>query len=149
MPTPSSTSVTSTSASQPSPLKVAGLLAGAVVASCLANTLVAVIALAAGASDNFQPLQPGAYISFTVLGVLIGAAGWALVRRRPNASRLLSILVPVVVVVSFVPDLAMLVSDYTPDADATGVVALLLMHVVVAVISVLVYRRALPVHYRD
>ncbi|WP_172639488.1 hypothetical protein [Streptomyces tailanensis] len=48
------------------------------------------------------------------------------------------------VVVSFIPDLAMLVSDYTPHADAVGVVALLVMHVVVAVAAVFTFRTILP-----
>ncbi|MEU0846167.1 DUF6069 family protein [Streptomyces sp. NPDC005962] len=119
------------------------------MASSIVNAVIAATALAAGASDNFQPLQPGAYISFTILGVLVGAAGWALIRRRAGARRLLKTLVPVVVVISFVPDLAMLVSDFKPHADATGVIALLLMHIAVAAISVFAYQRALPVSDRD
>jgi hypothetical protein len=78
--------------------------------------------------------------------VLLGVAGWALVRRTAkDPQKLLNWLVPVVVLVSFVPDLAMLASDYTPHANGVGVVALLAMHVAVAVIAVAGYRRALPV----
>ncbi|MFP8903346.1 hypothetical protein [Streptomyces atacamensis] len=45
------------------------------MAASIADAVIAAAALAAGASDDFRPLQPGAYASFTVLGVLIGAAG--------------------------------------------------------------------------
>lgn len=149
MPTASPATAADLATPRPAPLKVAGLLLGALVASNVVNAVIAAIALAAGASDGFQPLQPGAYIFFTVVGVLIGAVGWALVRRRAGARRLLRTLVPVVVIVSFVPDLAMLVSDYQPGADVTGVVALLLMHVAVAAIAVPAYQRALPLSVVD
>ncbi|MFK4598402.1 DUF6069 family protein [Streptomyces pristinaespiralis] len=124
-----------------------GWLIGGIVAASIANALIALIALAAGASDAFQPLQPGAYVSFTVLGVLIGAAGWAVVRRRSADPRaLLARLVPAVVIVSLVPDLAMFVSDYKPHADAAGIIALMLMHVAVAAVAVAAYHRALPLN---
>ncbi|MFF9691337.1 DUF6069 family protein [Streptomyces sp. NPDC014623] len=149
MPTQSPSPAAHPSAARPAPLKIVGLLAGAIVASCITNAIIAALALAAGASDDFQPLQPVAYITFTLLGVLIGAAGWALIRRRADAHKRLRILVPVVVLLSFIPDLAMLVSDYNPHADATGVIALLLMHVAVAAFSVFAFQRALPVSGRD
>ncbi|WP_258308939.1 DUF6069 family protein [Streptomyces sp. NWU339] len=144
MPTPSPTAATSPAAPRTPPLQVTGLLLAALVAASLVNALIAALALAAGASDDFMPLQPGAYIVFTIAGVLIGAGGWAVIRRRAGAQKLLRTLVPVVVIVSFIPDLAMLVSDYQPGADVTGVVALLLMHVAVAAIAVPSYQRALP-----
>src|SRR3954469_24546434 len=88
----------------------AGLVAAAVVAVAL-NALVALIARAAGASDDFTPLQFPTYTAFTVVGVLVGAAGWALLRSRARRPRsVLRILVPAVVVVSLVPDVLVGVS---------------------------------------
>ncbi|MFF5254606.1 DUF6069 family protein [Streptomyces leeuwenhoekii] len=126
---------------------VAGWLIAGIVAGSVLNEIIALIARAAGASEDFQPLQPGAFVSFTVIGVLVGAAGWAVVRRRSADPRaLLSWLVPTVVIVSLVPDLLMFVSDYKPHADAAGIIALMAMHVAVAAAAVFAYQRALPLN---
>ncbi|MHA6763795.1 DUF6069 family protein [Streptacidiphilus sp. PAMC 29251] len=123
-----------------------GLLLAAVVVASLVNTAIAAIARAAGASSDFKPLQASAFVAFTLFGILIGAAGWALVRRRAqDPQALLRRLVPTVLVISFVPDLAMLVSDYSPHSSTAGVIGLLFMHVAVAAIAVTTYRRVLPV----
>ncbi|MFI1355312.1 DUF6069 family protein [Streptomyces sp. NPDC020898] len=122
------------------PLVVAGGVLAAVLLSSLANALIAVLAHAVGAPEDFQPLEPSAYVPLTTLGVLAGSAGWALVRRfSPDPERLLGRLVPSVVVLSFVPDFFQF-----GKGEVTGVVALLLMHVVVAVIAVPTYRRVMP-----
>ncbi|MER5520845.1 DUF6069 family protein [Streptomyces sp. NPDC002763] len=124
------------------PLVVAGGVLGAILLSSLANALIAVLAHAVGAPDDFDPLKPAAYIFLTTLGVLGGTVGWVVVRRfSRDPERLLRRLVPSVVVVSFVPDFFQFGAG-----EVTGVVALLLMHVVVAVIAVLAYRRVLPLN---
>ena len=65
---------------------------------------------------------------------------WALVRRfSPDPERLLRRLVPSVVVLSFVPDFFQF-----GEGEVTGVVALLLMHIAVAVIAVPTYYRVMP-----
>lgn len=125
---------------------VAGILLLAVILAALLDTAIAALGHAAGASHQFQPLQTPSFVSFTLLGILIGAAGWALVRRRAARPRaLLRRLVPTVLALSFIPDLAMLVVSYLPHSNAAGVVALLAMHVVVATIAVTAYTRALPI----
>lgn len=130
---------------RPGPLVVMGGLLAAALASSIVEAAIAAVARAAGASDDFQPLQAAVFIFFTVMGLVIGAIGWSIVRRSSkDPESLLRKLVPAVVVVSFIPDLAMLVSDYTPHADAVGVVALLVMHVVVAVAAVFTFRTILP-----
>ncbi|MER6496352.1 MULTISPECIES: DUF6069 family protein [Streptomyces] len=122
---------------------LAGLLAAAVVA-ILGNLVVAVLARAAGASGDFAPLHPSAYVPLTVFGVVLGAIGWAVVRRAAkNPTGLLRWLVPVLVVVSFGPDLALL-GGGTPGSGALAVAALMVMHVVVAAVAVAAYRRVLP-----
>jgi len=140
---PSATSSTLPARSKPG--RVAGLLIAGIVVASIANAVIALVARAAGASADFQPLQLGAYVTFTVLGILLGAVGWAVIRRRStNPRALLSWLVPTVLVVSFIPDLMMFVSDYTPNANTAGIIGLLLMHVAVAAVAVATYRRALP-----
>jgi hypothetical protein len=130
---------------RPRPLTVIGGVLAAIVASSIIEAVVAAIAHAAGTSDDFQPLQAPAFISFTVMGLVIGAIGWAIVlRSSKDPEALLRKLVPTVVGISFIPDLAMLVSDYKPHADGVGVVALLVMHVVVATAAVLTFSKVLP-----
>lgn len=127
------------------PLVVIGGVLAAIVASAIVEAVVAAIARAAGASDDFQPLQASAFVFFTVVGLVVGSIGWAIVRRSSkNPEALLRKLVPTVVVLSFIPDLAMLISDYKPHASAVGVVALLVMHVVVAAAAVFAFPKVLP-----
>ena len=124
---------------------IAGTLLAAIAASSVVNAAIALLGRAAGANDDFGPLQASGSVFFTAVGVLVGAAGWAIVRNRSRDPRvLLARLVPIVVVVSFIPDLALLVSDYQPRANTAGVVALLAMHVAVTLIAVMAYRRVLP-----
>jgi uncharacterized protein DUF6069 len=108
----------------------------------LADAVVALLARAAGASAEFVPLHPSSYLPLTVIGLVLGASGWAVVRRvagRP--ATLLRRLIPVVVLVSFVPDLTQLGSA---GGGLLAVAALMVMHVVVAAAGVLAYRRVLP-----
>ena len=131
---------------RPKGAAVAGILLVAVVLAALVDTAIAALGHAAGASHQFQPLQAPAFVSFTLLGIVIGAAGWAIVRRRAAHPRaLLRRLVPTVLALSFIPDLAMLVSSYLPHSNTAGVLALLAMHIAVATIAVTAYTRALPV----
>ena len=122
------------------------LLAGlvAIVASLIGNTVVAQIALAAGGSDDFQPLTPGAYGFLTVLGVVAGFVGWLLIRRTDNAAVTLRWLVPTVLVVSFVPDILVGFSDRA-GVSWGAVVALMAMHVVLTVTAVATFSRLLPI----
>ena len=117
------------------------LIAG-VVAS-VANAIVAWAGLAAGADPAVMGLTPGAYVTFSVLGVLVGAIGWALIRRAPKARTILTVLVPVVLLLSLIPDVALAVTGGTAAAT-TAAVTLGIMHVVTAAIAVPVYRVFLP-----
>ncbi|WP_316775689.1 DUF6069 family protein [Streptomyces sasae] len=122
------------------PLVVAGGLIAAIVVASIANTVISLIALAAGAPDGFQPLKAGSYIFLTAVGTLTGALGWAIVRKvSKDPEALVRWLVPVVVVVSFVPDFLLY-----GNGGAIGVGALLLMHVAVAVVVVFAYRKVMP-----
>lgn len=117
----------------------------AVVVGALGTTAIAAIAHGAGVSHSFSPLQPGAYIGLIVLGVLGGGVGWQLVRARANKPQeLLRTLVPVVLVLSFIPDITIgiLGSDH---ATWGGVIALMAAHVVVAASAVTSFVIFLPV----
>ncbi|MFJ2884958.1 DUF6069 family protein [Streptomyces sp. NPDC087305] len=122
------------------PLAVAGGLLAAIVLAAAADTVIAQLALAAGAPDDFQPLKASSYIFLTTVGILAGALGWSIVRKVSNDPRaLVRWLVPTLVLVSFVPDFLLY-----GDGGATGVGALLLMHVTVAVVAVVAYRKVMP-----
>jgi hypothetical protein len=74
------------------------------------------------------------------VGVLIGAGGWAVLRKAAkDPEALVRWLVPAVVGVSFIPDFLL-----WGDGGATGVIALLLMHVAVAATAVTAYRKVMP-----
>lgn len=122
------------------------LLAGfvATLAALVGNTVVAQVALAAGASETFQPLTFAAYGFFTVVGVVAGLIGWLLVRRTSHAEATLRWLVPAVLVVSLVPDVLVGLSDRA-GVSWGAVAALMVMHVVVTVAAVSTFSRLLPV----
>ena len=140
------TSTTSTPASTATRVTAGKIVLAGVVAAVIAlvaNTVVAQVALAAGASDDFTPLTPGAYGFFTVVGVIAGLVGWLLIRRTSNAAAILRWLVPTVLVVSLVPDVLVGFSDQA-GVSWGAVFALMVMHVIVTVVAVATFTRLLP-----
>jgi hypothetical protein len=126
-------------------LVVAGGLIGTVAVAIAANAVVAAIAHAAGASDDFQPLQLSAYAPLTLVGVLAAAAAWAAIRARSaRPGRLLRTLAPAILIVSLIPDIIVGISDSRPGTSWGAVSALMVMHVVVAAVAIPAYRRLLP-----
>ncbi|KUO15812.1 DUF6069 family protein [Streptomyces dysideae] len=122
------------------PLVVAGGVLAAIAVASVADAVLALLALAAGAPGDFQPLKASSYIFLTAVGVVAGAVGWAIVRKvSKDPEALVRWLVPTLVVVSFVPDFLLF-----GDGGAIGVGALLLMHVVVAAVAVFAYRKVMP-----
>jgi uncharacterized protein DUF6069 len=114
----------------------------AALASVALNFLIAALALAALPDEGFRKgLDLREYAPLTVAGILLGALAWQLVRRRARDPRaVLRILVPVAVVVSFVPDFGILAAG----ATLLNSLALVAMHLVVAAITVPVLARVLP-----
>jgi hypothetical protein len=135
----------STELIRPRAATAALLVLAAVVATGIALTAVAFGALALGADSAFMPLQPGPYLTFGIVGVLAAIAGWVLVVRFVRQSaRLLRILVPALVLVTLIPDVMLLIGGFIPGTTVVGVVALMLMHVIVAAIAVFVGQRIAP-----
>lgn len=120
---------------------VVGLL-GAAVISVAVNALIALVAgkfVPAGAER--MGLAFAEYAPATVLGIALGTLGWYLVRRfAGNPRRVLRVLVPVVVVLSWIPDLGILAGG----ATVVNSLALILMHTVVAAATVPVLSRVMP-----
>jgi hypothetical protein len=94
----------------------------------------------------FQQLTLPVYGMLTVIGAIVGAVGWHLIATRSrNATRLLSWLVPTVLVLSLIPDVMLLVDKTSqPGTTTAGVIALMLMHFGVAAAAVPAYRRFIP-----
>ena len=125
------------------------ILAGALAAAVVVNAAIATAARALGASPEFQPLTPAAYIPLTIIGFLLGTAGWALIRAKTrNPARVLRVVVPVVLLLSFIPDLGLLLSGSRPGTSGGAVAALALMHLVVAAAALPALARALPLQRR-
>lgn len=127
--------------------RVALTIAAAAVVAIAVNSAVALGAIALSPNGTRMGLDLVAYAPLTIIGVLAGTVGWALVRRRAaNARATLRKLVPAVVVLSFIPDVLLLVGGV---ADGINFAGLVVMHVVVAAVTVTAVSRALPlVGYR-
>ena len=125
---------------------VLGVAAASVVAAVV-NAIVSYVAQALGADPNaVEGLKPQGYVVLTAVGVIIAAFAWASIRKRAkDPARTLGKLVPIVVVVSFLADVPVY---FLPGASLVGVLALMLMHVVVALVAVPMFHRVLPVRTR-
>jgi hypothetical protein len=108
-------------------------------AASLANALIALGATSAGAEAT-DGLEPGAYVTFTVVAAIAGALGWhAINRRARHPARVMRWLVPAFLIVSFIPDLG-----FVATMGWVFAAGLMLMHVATAAIAVTTYRRLMP-----
>jgi len=126
--------------------RVALGVAVAVVISVIVNTGIAIGITSLAPDGTRTGLMPVAYGPATALGVLAGTAGWAAVRRyasRPRA--VLRVLVPGVLALSFVPGIFLL----TVGNGLVNVVGLWGMHLVVALVTVTMASRFLPLADKD
>jgi hypothetical protein len=130
-------------------------LPAALVASVVASLIVElVIAHGAGAYSDFQPLTLGGLIGPTVLGLLPAVVVWELVRRRAgDPVAVMRRLVPIVVVLSWVPDVVLGATHReatTQVAHTTWgeVAALMVMHLFVAAIGLGMFSWLLPLRRR-
>jgi hypothetical protein len=126
--------------------RTALLLVAAFAVAATANAIIAMVAIAAGASSTFPPLLAPAFLSFTLVGVVVGYVGWRIVRRTfERPARVLRVLVPVVLVLSWVPDVILAITGFIPGSNLTGAIGLGLMHAVVVAVAAPVYARIAPV----
>ncbi|HEY3506430.1 MAG TPA: DUF6069 family protein [Actinocatenispora sp.] len=110
-------------------------LALAACSAVATNTLVAFAASAFDDGGIGMGLSPVAYMPLTLIGILAGAVGWTLIVRR--APRALRVIVPSVLVLTWIPDVLLLAAN----ATAANVAGLMLMHTVVAAAVVLALKR--------
>ena len=123
------------------------------MASLIVELIIAAIAHGAGAYSDFHPLTFGGLIGPTVVGLLIAVVVWELVRRRAgDPVAVMRRLVPIVVVLSWVPDVVLGATHRAaiPVVHTTWgeVAALMVMHLFVAAIGVGLFSRLLPLRRR-
>ena len=107
----------------------------AVVLSVLANVLIVVGAQTLGIAPDFRALTVPPVAVLSALGA-IGATAvyWVLDRSVDRPARTFRRVAIATLVVSFLPDLALLAIDEA--ATVTGVVVLMVMHAVVAIVAI-------------
>ncbi len=137
-------------AAQASPRR--GLLAAAATTAGVATAAnLAIYALTDALVDvpeRFTPLQPGSVVFMTLLGIAL-AAGFLrlLAGRTDRPAETFRRIVPVALVLSLIPDLAIWASGaYEGAAEAQTVLPLMAMHVVAATAAWLLLPSALPRH---
>jgi len=107
----------------------------AVVASVLVNAALVWALDAAGVAPDFRALTYPPVVFLSALGAVGATVVYVLLARYVDEfDRTFVRVVAAVLVLSFLPDLGLLAAD--PAATVPGVLALIVMHVVVAVASV-------------
>lgn len=109
----------------------------AVVAAAAINTVIALVASTLDDGGIGMGLNLASFLPATVVGLLVGSAGWILIARR--APKALRVVVPAVLVLTWIPDLLIL----NAGATAANVAGLMLMHLVVTTAVVLALRPTL------
>jgi hypothetical protein len=142
---PATISATLPASSTTNARTVVVLIVGVVV-TVIANSVIAIAAMAAGASSAFSPLAIYVYGPFTVIGFVVAYSGWLVVRRRAlRPAAALRVLVPVLTVLSFAPDTILALTRFIPGTSLTAVVGLALMHLLVVAVAIPVSARLAPV----
>ena len=129
-------------------------LVASVVASLVVELIIAAIAHGAGAYSDFQPLTFGGLLGPTVVGLLTAVVVWELVRRRAgDPVAVMRRLVPIVIVLSWVPDVLLgathrEAATQLPHTTWGEVAALMVMHLFVAAIGLGLFSWLLPLRRR-
>ena len=128
------------STSESDPVDVLDLVTRGAVALVLSVVGTVVVLEAVLAGDLVEPFDATAVppvVLLTTLGVVGATVVYGVLTRRSSTpDRTFARLAAVVLVLSFVPDLALLELD--PEATVSGVVLLVVLHVVVAAVCVMV-----------
>jgi hypothetical protein len=138
----------------PARIALPAALVASVAASLIVELVIAAIAHGAGAYSDFQPLTFGGLVPPTVVGLLIAVVVWTLVRRRAgDPVAVMRRLVPIVVVLSWLPDVVLgathrEASRLVVHTTWGEVVALMVMHLFVAAIGVGLFSQLLPLPHR-
>jgi hypothetical protein len=126
----------------PNPLRLIVAAVLAVVVAGLVDAALAAIGVSLlSVPADFHQFQPSAYLTLTVPGVIAATIVWVIVAAKAkNPTALLRRLAIIVVPVTWVADVALLVTGQSP----LGVVVLMVMHAGVGVITYLSLTRIAP-----
>ena len=126
--------------------RTAALIVAGIIVAGLATTVVALVATALGGAKGFSPLMPAVYLPFVAVGVVAAVIGWRIVRARAaHPFAVLRVLVPVVLVASFIPDTVLIITRFIPGTTLLGGLSLSAMHLIVAAVAVPLAQRIAPV----
>jgi hypothetical protein len=123
-------------------IALAALIAAA--ATGLVDALIGVVALGLGAKATLT-LSPGPDVAFAVIASIAGAIGWTIIAHRfMNPRRVLLIVAPVVLLLSFIPDVLFAAATVAHTGWAP-VFALVLMHIATISLALTTYATVLPI----
>ncbi|MES1170690.1 MAG: hypothetical protein ABUL47_08385 [Leifsonia sp.] len=132
-----------------SPPRTVLLTAAGVLVAGAATSIVAFTVTSLGVADGFTPLRPALYLPFVAVGVIATVIGWRIIRARAkNPAAVLRVLVPTVLLLSFVPDAILIATRFIPGTTLIGGLSLSVMHVIVAAVAVPLAQRIAPVGAR-
>jgi hypothetical protein len=111
-----------------------------IVVAVVGNLIVGFLAQALlDIPAEFLPLGTVRYTIFTVLGVVGGIIVYVVLTKRvQNPIRTYQRIAWVVLVLSMLPDIGMLTSDFIPGATPAGVITLMVMHLVAGLAAIYV-----------
>jgi len=118
---------------QPATWRVAMATVVAIAGALLADAILVALATTVFPSTaGYEHFRFDDYAKLTIIGVIVGCAGWPIVTRISGAPRWLFLRLAVVIsLVLFLPDAWLLVRGQPADAVAT----LVTMHVAVALVT--------------
>jgi Ca2+/Na+ antiporter len=124
--------------------RIAAAAVIAAAATGLVDALIGVVALALGAKATLT-LSPGPDVAFAVIASIAGAIGWTIIARRANnPRRALKIIAPVVLLLSFIPDV-LFAAGTVAQTGWAPVAALVLMHIATISLALATYAAVLPI----
>jgi hypothetical protein len=135
--------VRSTTRTETSAVRLLAVWAAAFVASSVANVAVGTVLRAIlNLPSNFSQIAPPSIIGVTLVGVGAAVIVFAIVARAAADPLWMFtfVVAPIGLVVSWLFDLALYLSRAFPGTTGRGVVALMSLHVIAGVITVLLLR---------
>ena len=110
----------------------------AIILAVIGNLIVGFLAGALlSIPPEFAPLSPARYVAFTVIGMVTAVIVYAILAyKAKHPIRTFQRIAWVVLVVSMLPDIAMLMSDAMPGTTTAGVVTLMVMHLVAGLVAI-------------
>jgi hypothetical protein len=116
--------------------------AAAVIASAVANTIVAALLRGVLAVPvEFAPLQAVAVVSLTIVGVIAAVLVFAVIARlSARPVRLFTIVASVALVISWAAPLGVYFANAFPGTNASRIVGVMSLHAIAGVVTIALVR---------